>query len=233
MHATSLRSLLPVLALLVTAPLSANDFEVGLGFGSGSPTQKNLFVRQNPVFLETRFNGPWTLAGLNGAFEVFRGESTKLWVTAGYGTSLGSPAYYQDGSSGYSYDALDGKVSYASFSGGLRVSFQTPHLGEYGIELAWRQHGVTYSGSRTQSSGAAPVRQDVSIKSTSSDLFLNLSAGIAQKHPTFSTFQRVGLGLSLGSKAGDVAAGDWNFGPKYLERVRPATELTLAFGIRL
>lgn len=223
----------------------AGDLELALNVGMGFPSKKNLheeaMVGVNDYFLMTRAGGSRNLVGLEGAWELFKDEKTKLWLTGGLKNSFGSSEYTQVGQVIYpdktsTTQILNGNIRYLQMGVGVAMTFATGQLGEYGLGVDFRNHRVTVKGDLINTTlGGNPVASRYKESSNSFDMCVKGSVAFVQAHPTFKTFQRIGYGIGLGRHHGDYASLDraWRVSDAHLDRLRPTQELTFAFGVRL
>ena len=244
-----LRSSLSVMTFLLVlgAPLRANDTEIGLSVGAGNPGQKNLNLSNGTLVLgtgtavSTQFSGPWKLAGIDVAQELFRGEAVKFWLRAGYTSALGNLDYAKDGQDSpvaYAYhsETINGSLSYSNLTYGLGLSFLTNKVGEYGISVDRRTHRTTLKGTLTHVDLPGSLGSSAYSRSLSdSDFLVTLSMTFVQAHPTFKTYQRIYYGFSMGGDSGDMRADHQGYlmSDAYLVRTHPSQELRFGFGFRL
>ena len=245
----SRRSPLLLLAiLLAAAPARAGDLELSLSLGSGFPVKPNLYLENqgtagSSTFVETRFSGPWLLGGAHLNVEVYKAQAWKVWAGAAYTSGLGAPAYYKLGqetlqASSVSTEILNGTAKYRRYQFGGGTTFTTGTVGEYGVFL-WRRlnriglDGALSSFQVTGGSLTAPGATNLRTSSSRDDFMLEFTMGFTQAHPTFKTFERIGLGTAFGPGFGNVGAGNWQLDDAYNDRLRPTLELTFSFGVRL
>ena len=247
MSATSLVSRIALAGLVSPGFAQARDLDLALTLGTGFTSRGNLYLEQNApdgsgTFLQTRFNGPWNLAGVLASVEMARRGSMKLWVGAGFVANLGSPAYYQTGqatiqATSSNTQILNGSASYRRIQYGIGATWTTGNLGEYGAYLWRRNHRLGLEGTLNtiaiQGTALTPGMASTSIHSSSADGMLELSMAFLQAQPTFKTLERISLGLGFGPGSGTLGASDWQLTGQDAERLRPAMELRFAFGVRL
>ena len=233
--------------LLVPATAGARDLELSLSLGSGYPAKPNLYLETQGAsgtssFVQTRFTGPWLLAGAHVNVEVYKVEAWKFWAGLGYEGGLGSPNFYKLGqatsqATTSNTEILNGSASYSRYQIGVGATLATRTLGEYGAYLWRRTHSIGLSGTVStlalQGATLTPGGSGYSSHSTASDYMLELSMGFVQARPTCKTFQRISLGTAFGPGYGSLGAGDWKLQGAYNDRLRPTLEVHFAYGVRL
>jgi len=237
-----------LVALLLT-PLAvrANDVELSVSLASGFPVKPNLYLQGlgatgTSTFVQTRFSGPWLMAGLHANYQVYKLENYKFWAGGAYESGLGSPSFYKlgqfnNGAIASTTEILNGTAKYSRYQLGVGATLATGTLGEYGAYL-WRRTnrlGLDGTLSTFNVQGTALTSKNVGYGSTSSasDFMLELSMGFVQARPTFKTFERISFGSAFGRGFGNVAAGDWQLDSAYNDRLRPTIEIRFSFGVRL
>jgi len=241
--------------LLLVQPLAARDLELSLSLGSGYPVKPDLHLGAadasgTNTSVQTRFQGPWLLAGAHVNAEVYKIQAWKFWAGAGYVSGLGSPAYAKLGqttgqNSLGTTENLNGSATYSRYQFGAGATLGTGTIGEYGVYLWRRTNRIglkgtldTYQdqeGPQSGSQGGTLVKTSAgtSTSSTASDFMLEFSMGFVQTRPTFKTFERISFGTAFGPGYGNVGAQDWQLAPAFNDRLRPTIEIRFAYGVRL
>lgn len=225
----------------------AGEYEVSLSLGMGFPGKKNIYeapLTGEPRYtLQTKGSGSQNLVGLNGAYEIFKRERTKFWLTGSVQSAFGSNDYshfgmkYLESTNAFEMQTMNGKAKYMGLGVGMAMTHTTAQLGEYGLGVEFRNHRVKVTGDlhTLASPPLTETAQGYSDTSSAVDVYLNFSVAFVQNHPTFKTLQRISFGVGLGSGYGDVgpASTSWRLSEAHLERLRPSSEIKFAFGIRL
>jgi hypothetical protein len=231
------------LALLLGAcALRANDLELSLSLGSGYAGMQDLYLEDaQGDTVQTRFQGPWTLGGIRADYQVYKHESLKYWVGAGYVASLGAPDYTQRGvlipsALAGSTENFQGTCSYRREQAGVGATWSTGTLGEYGAFLWLRNNRLGLDGTASTiilNGSYETATASRSIRSNALDAMLELSMDFLQTQPTYRTLERISLGATLAHAYGNVAVTDWQLNDAYAQRQRPGLEISFSFGVRL
>lgn len=218
-------------------------WELGGSLAVGKEEKSNInnngnFPTMPYTMVVNQLSGSWYQGGVQVGYRIFTAGPWAFWAQGQYSAGLSHPSLFH---SGENYDltsatteSFTGSADYKSILGGVALTRKLT-VGEIGLGLGYRSHDLSVSGRRQTRVNGTFTYDEYSVDHRYNDLLLAFSYTLTQDQGGYESFQKIVIGLPLGSSVPEVQPGpnDWKMSEAYLAQIRPGWDVRFTLGVRL